>query len=577
MLIDNVFRMSSSIPTVTAFFDNTVVKSLFSFGNTFTSPIPPQSLSSSTFQGEIYAADDVVVDPSQIADVQIPTNVYIPPNRNRIILEVPGSGTGADIQQQINNAVAHGYAYGVIHVQAGLHAVGATIQLPKDLPLMLIGDDSFLSKLGSVSNSSDPLIESWNPDSVIKDIHLDGGSGVRPEGIRLHVYDQPGSHVLIDQAQLQGGNDIAVNFDGLEHANVEMFSAYTQGAITGVRLTGGVYRNAGVGTTGTTNFYNGSLQSSATSTSFDVSAHGKFLVQDNWHDAGESGPRNFTLSGSGTVTEQVGEVATTASQPFEIDNFDGKISLIGLQFNGGFRLQPGSSKTQLLNLGLDGQDPNYQPASNANLEVHNVLNAYYSQGGHQLQPSDQPDALWMRSMLAQTRSEYPVRRQAMGSGLYGGHRTRVERVQVKNTTQALHMIPASVSSGMGYAFTNGSGLITGFPADQTNECGAPGPAREVPLAFFKAVQNDEGDFSFTDPTGNFALGVITYAIGNQSLMMVPTGSGYEQRWRVESLGDGRMALWNRALNTALSRTPGQCLSLAPSAESDSSKWVMGAK
>ena len=53
------------------------------------------------------------------------------------------------------------------------------------------------------------------------------------------VADQPNTQVIVDQAELQYNSTYGVNFDGLEHATAELFSTYTNGTNTGVKVTGG--------------------------------------------------------------------------------------------------------------------------------------------------------------------------------------------------------------------------------------------------------------------------------------------------------------------------------------------------
>lgn len=101
------------------------------------------------------------------------------------------------------------------------------------------------------------------------------------------------------------------------------------------------------------------------------------MVQDNWHDYGATSSRNFVLSGSGVVTEQAGAVYMSSTTPFEISDFDGKVSLIGLMFSGVFTTHPGTGSTRLLALGLDGGDAGYELKSSSNLVVANVLNQYF--------------------------------------------------------------------------------------------------------------------------------------------------------------------------------------------------------
>ena len=218
MLIDNIFRMeATNQPTISAFYDSSVQKSLFTLGNTYTSALPPMS-GNDPFQGEIYSVDDLVVSPSSIPDAAVPTNVYVPPNNQRQIFEVSSAGTGSEIQSQIDAAYNSGVANAVIHIPAGVHHIGSTLELPKSASITLMGDDSRLSVLLWDGVAGGSVINIPNADATIKNLRIDLGRGGRTDGIRVNVQDQPTSQVLVDQALLQGGNDISVDFDGLEHS-----------------------------------------------------------------------------------------------------------------------------------------------------------------------------------------------------------------------------------------------------------------------------------------------------------------------------------------------------------------------
>ncbi len=572
MVIDNVVRMKNqSLPAIQGFFDNTVTKSLFTFGNTFTTNIAPRSDGAPAFQGTIRSYDDAIVDPSQIADVAIPANVYVPPNLHRPIFDVPTNATGDAIQAQINAAAKGGSTNAVIHLPAGTYRLASTLTLPQGTELQLVGDDSDSTVLQWDGKTGGAALDLESDTVSVRDIRLNMGSGQVVDGIRIPVQDQPTTQVIVDQAQLQGGNAYSVNFDGVEHATTELFSAYTQGSATGVSVTGGPFRKSKLASLGVTNFYTGSLQSEGSATSFSVSLGGKFMVQDNWHDGGATSPRNFVLSGSGTVTEQSGSVYMNSNQPFEIDDFDGKVSLIGLMFSGGFLMKPGQGSTQLLTLGMDGIDPNYLPQNSGNLIVNNLLDEYYGPGvaGRQITSQDSPDPQWLRGMLAQTRSEYPVQRLPM---IGGGSRKRLARVEVFGFASALHILPSIAPNLLYYTLASAGETLTNGPAG-TGQCSTA--SRNVPSnpVAWKLVDGGDGDYILADSTGTNALGIVG---GGTALGMSVLNSQYSQRWIVQDLGDGQRSFKNRATGGALAWVPGTCPQLAVDATSDSAKWTLAA-
>ena len=366
MLIDNVVRQRDpTTPTVLGTWDPTAVKALFSMGNTWSPNTGPLGQQGSAFQGTIVTYDDSVTDPSLIPDITVPTAVYHPPNYHRQVFEVAGF-SNADVQSAVRAALGSQQANPVVHFAFGSYATSEPIALPNGSEIQLVGDDITSTIINSAVSAGGQAVLIGTSNVSIGNLKFHMVHAGAADGIDLRVIDQPSTQVTMDQIMLQSGNSYSVNFDGVEHLTAEMFNTYTQASRTGVNVRGGSFQAMKRATLGVTNFYTGSLQSQGTATSFDVSQGGKFMVQDNWHDGGATSPHNFTLSGSGTVTEQVGAVGMS-SDPFLIGDFDGTVSLIGLRFGGGFQITPGPNHTNLLNLGLVGPSLNISTRINREL------------------------------------------------------------------------------------------------------------------------------------------------------------------------------------------------------------------
>jgi hypothetical protein len=561
MLIDNVIRMSdSSVSAVVGNWDFTALKDLFSFGNIYTPNPGPTTYGGSVWQGTIDAYDDSIATPASIPDVSIPANVYIPPNLHRIIFDVK-SFSGSAIQEAINQAVASGQSNPVVHLPFGLYQVSQTITIPSESTVQLLGDDSNATVLQGTIGLNGPVLDIATSNAAVRNLGVTGNQA--DDGIVFSIADQPSTQIIVDEAELQSNNAYSVNFDGVEHATAELFSTYTLGSTTGVNVTGGPFRRAKEGTLGVTNHYTGSLQSMAGATSFSVTSNGKYMVQDNWHDAGGTGPYNFILSGSGTVTEQSGTVYTNSAQPFDIGNFDGKISLIGLQFQGGFLTAPGQNHTNLFNLGLTGSTQTYLPSSDGNLVVNNLLNSYYYWGGGHIPQQDNPDVQWLRGMLAQSRVEYPIERKPVVSG---AHRIRLNRVFVQNTLSALHIVPLTPSSGLYYSIKNGNSNLTALSETCVTSGGPSGAATQWILS-----PAGDGDFQILSVSLDEVLAVSPE--GSAIALQKPTAA-YSQRWLVQNAGDGTFSLKNRATDHLLgsSRDGNGCLGTASGGAQISSSW-----
>jgi hypothetical protein len=572
MVIDNVIRMqSASLSALGIYHDPNSPKAIFSFGNTYTNALPPAVYAGPTYPyGQLVSYDDSVANPGDIPKVTIPGNVYIPPNLHHAVFEVPPNATGADIQLAINTAVASGVPGAVIHIPFGRYAVNKTILIPAGSNLELIGDDTSKTELYWNGAVAGPVLQIPTSNVSVKYLQVTGGS----DGIRLSLADQPNTQVIIDEAQLQDSNSVSVDFDGMENATFDLLSTYTMGSVTGLNVKGAAYRAAGEGTVGSTNLYSGSMQSETPSTSFNISAGGKYMVQDDWHDGGETGPRNFVLSGFGTLTEQSGAINNTSS-PFEIDNFQGNVALIGLGGALGFVLHPGTSETSLLNLGLDNiGGESFLPQSIGTVLVQNILNSYYDgDGGHQIPTVDAPQAQWMRGMLAQTRTEYPVQRLPM---VEGGNRIRLGRVLIASTTTALHMVPDNPLSALYYTITSNNMHLGAETADNSSCNGAAMTLTMMPTDQWGLADAGDGDYLLLPLATEEVLGVGSVNGATPQLELESLNYNYEQRWLVTKIGDGRVQFVNRATGDALSVTANGCGGLATDLSEEATKWTLTA-
>ena len=568
MLIDNVVRQRDpTIPTVLGTWDPTAVKALFSMGNTWSPNTGPLGQQGSAFQGTIVTYDDSVTDPSLIPDITVPTAVYHPPNYHRQVFEVAGA-SNADVQNAVRAALASQQANPVVHFAFGSYATSEPIALPNRSEIQLVGDDITSTIINSAVSAGDQAVLIGTSNVSIGNLKFRMVHAGAADGIDLRVIDQPSTQVTMDQVMLQSGNTYSVNFDGVEHLTAEMFNTYTQASRTGVNVRGGSFQAMKRATLGITNFYTGSLQSEGTATSFDVSQGGKFMVQDNWHDGGATSPHNFNLSGSGTVTEQVGAVGMS-SDPFLIGDFDGTVSLIGLRFGGGFQITPGSSHTNLLNLGLVGPSLTFLPKSTANFFVQNVENSYWDGPSGHLPDTDAPDPQWMRKMLAQTRSEYPVQRLSMAAG---GSRIRFSRVAVENALSGIHLTSVDPPTDGSFELTNaGSSLAanTACPSLVPSQDGGPETRWDL-------IASGEGDFQLASHTSTDVLTVVTNEDGPLGLSLAPPTGSYSQRWIMGNRGTGSFKIENRATGAFVNAgsTSSECIGVSTDDQAPETAWTI---
>ena len=570
LMIDNVFR--TTMPVITAFDNSTLTPSVaLLFGNLYsvTSPIGP-------FAGQVDEFDDSVADASSIMTPTIPDMVHTPPLITRQVFEVAPGSSDVEIQAALDSAAASNSVRPVVHLPVGTYAIAKSLSIPQGSDIQLLGDEiasTILSWVGaptgavlkvpSTTKIADLTITNQNWQQLTLEQPLDG--------IWVNLTDQPATRLLADQLLLQGGNLRSVLSDKVEHATINLSSVYTQGSVTGIAATGGVFRLNKEATLGRVDYVSGSIQSQPSSTSLDVSDYGSLVVQDNWHDSNGTGPLNFNLIGNGRITEQGGSVYTTSATPFKLNNFQGEVTLMGLLVNGGFSVSGATTQTNLLALGLAGTNASFQPTSIQAGTVGSFLNGYYNMGYQQLTPSVQvPDVKWLRRMLGQVRAETTV---SAGSNP-GSDVMRLKRIQVLNMTNAVHISPKQQASELAFSITNGE---EGLSAP-SNGCVSVG-AKSAQAASWILQPGGEGDFLLAQKgaPGSFA-GVTVSRDGGWTIQMGPLTADYSQHWNTQTDPQGFVLFYNRGTGQLLSgNSDNGCVGLSAKAPTSAEEWTVTAQ
>jgi hypothetical protein len=220
-------------------------------------------------------------------------------------------------------------------------------------------------------------------------------------------------------------------------------------------------------------------------------------------------------------------------------------------------------------LGLVGNNQTYLPTSQNNVVVNNILDGFYvdNVGGGHISQQDSPDVQWLRGMLAQTRSEYPIQRKPLADKAY---RIRVSRVEVQNAVSGIHIVPDSPLTGLYYTFSVADGELTGTQGNCATTKGNSGTAAQWIL-----LPAGDGDYQVLSAATNEVLGLSN---GGATAILEPIVGTYDQRWLIRSVGDGRFNLRNRAtgqLLSSLSDSNG-CVDLVSSGTSENTEWLFTA-
>jgi hypothetical protein len=567
MLIDNVFRTQDINGPVVFGFDNSATRPVAtSFGNIYTTSQPL-----SQFWGTALSYDDTTVDPDSVPTPSIPSNVYLPTRQNRAVFEVRGNDDVA-IQAAINAAAASGTVKPIVHLPSGVYLINKTITLPVNSDIQLVGDEiDSTALLRMFSGDSGPMVSIPSISASVSNLTLNASTDPgRGDGLLIQMPDQPSSRIVGDQLLLQGENATSVSVDGIEQSTIDFSSLYTMGTIAGIAVSGGPSRSSGEATLGRVDYLSGSIQSQGQGVSLSVTQHGRLLVQDNWHDADASGPYNFQLTDSGTLTEQEGGVFAGPT-PFVVNNFSGDVTLLGMQFKGGFDISATTNKANVLIMGMaEESGPFVAPQSSSLVTVANILDGAYNWGYAQ-SPSDPVDIAWLRRMFGQVRSETAVPLAGVASPI-----THLNRTQVLNVGTALHLMPSTQLLGHYLTVQNSrEGLLT-----NGGSCIYTAAASEDdPTTHWMLAEGGEGDFMLVpadQQEGNGAASAVRDSGGSWVVSVEPLTPDYQQHWNVQLQADGLFRLINRGTGLALGAgsTTNPCATVTNQLGGSAAEWAI---
>ena len=167
-----------------------------------------------------------------------------------------------------------------------------------------------------------------------------------------------------------------------------------------------------------------------------------------------------------------------------------------------------------------------------------MLDSYYDRsGGNHIAEQEIPDPQWLRTMLSQTRVEYPIQRLPIA---LGANRIRITRIAIRNAISALHAVPDQPSKGLYYDVSNEGGYLTRGNAESgciSSSANSSGTAESKWIL----LPAGDGDFQMAAVGVDEVLGAIRNSDGSYGLTMEAVSKGYDQRWLIRNVGDGRFS------------------------------------
>ncbi|HWE51639.1 MAG TPA: hypothetical protein VG273_17735 [Bryobacteraceae bacterium] len=408
---------------------------MLSVGNVFTTHNPL------VVKGRNITLDDRIADSLDLKEPALPGT---PRNFHRAVFEVPKKAGAAEIQAAIDNAVRSKTTRPVVHFAEGSYQIRATLEVPPNSDLQLVGDGNSVTRLNWVGRDAGPVIHVAGPTKVIfRELSISGSGAA--DGIVIDGIDQETSRVHMQQVQIGSTTVAGLLVDGLDYTNVDLRNIGHASTAKGsaIKVVGGKLAAAGHARTGRTNLFSGA--SSNNVLSYELSNGGRLLVRDIWYESNP--PTGFLrLTGNGQFTMHGSRVAlpprhTPAAA--DLTDFHGSATFLNLQFDDRIVTGGDGANSRVLAMGLEGglNLPGFLLNNSSPAARALVLNSRdFTAGGSSVKVPDQgtADPAFLREMLAQTRAEQPGIIDKLPAGVSDA---RLYRVWVQNATVGIHLKP----------------------------------------------------------------------------------------------------------------------------------------
>jgi hypothetical protein len=429
LLLDNVFKSQAEVAVGVRY-----VAGFVSMGNTFTARNPVRG------QRSPRSVDDRVVEYGSVS-AKLPSMPATPVRRGAVFEVAVGSNAEA-IQKAIDTycSIKGQGRRPVIHLPAGTYSIGRTLTIPARNDVQLVGD-GVATILQWTGEENGVVLRMQGPArATLRDLTINGNK--TGTGLVVENCDQVGARVLMDQANVRGGQEVGLLIDRLQHADVSILNFNHADQVLGVKVVGAAATATNDLSSGRAVIFCGA--SSNNELSYEVVNGARLLVRDTWYETGEF-PRFLRCEGGGEFTLHGANVATVyrAHVPMiEVNDFHGKLSFLNTIF--GTRdtqvaVHGDGRETKAIVIAL-GNRSDFLANESPNARVALVESFRYWLGGRALPVSHRgtADDAFLREMLAQTRREQfrsldPVAPDATDLRTY--------RLSVENTRSGIRLSP----------------------------------------------------------------------------------------------------------------------------------------
>jgi hypothetical protein len=432
--IDNVIRSNASVssgPVINGYNNN--FTTLFSMGNTFTATSPVSAT------GHLHSINDQIVSRGMV-NPSPPPLPGTPPNNGRQIFEVTAGSSASQIQSAINSAASAG-SRAVVHIQPGNYSINATLTLPANSDIQIIGD-GYNSHLSWSGGAGGPVLRLNGPSKVVlREFSIWANNNA--EGIEINAADETGGRIWMEQANL-GSSQTNLFVDALDRTSVELhdfnhvYTNQVSGGGTSVIVTGGPSAAAGTWLGGNTTIFSGATAGNVLDCDVSAGAHLNYIGV--WHDGGAgNGTCRFT-GPYGQFTYANGVNYQSTSPTLNLNNVQATAALLGVFFNSASVSVSGDGTGgRVLGLGLVGPTASFfSNSSSAGMQL--LTSQTMSPPGPGTATSQigetSLDANFLAAALNEYRSTLSTTPGSSGAGITN---VQAYRVTVSNATRGMHL------------------------------------------------------------------------------------------------------------------------------------------
>jgi hypothetical protein len=412
-LLDNIIRSrdGQAGPVIQSMGD------LLTVGNIFT-----VSQAVSTTEKWI-AIEDVVqsrtgVNPSE------PLLQATPRKQSRKVFELLPGWVDGQFQKTIDSAAAYAGQRPVIHLRPGPYSITKPVVIPAGSDIQLIGDgyDARLDWRGAAGG--DVLRLEGADKVVLEEFTINGNYNARGNGLVIRHSDQGGKQVFMEGVTVWSALEGSLLMQDFTNSQAELHNFnHSDSPVASVQVSKSKLA-----------IFAGSSSNNALS--YQLTSGGSLMVQDIWYESGNQ--KNFVqLTGAGNFTLNGAKVyaSSTPDTPVNIDNFNGKVTFLGVDMNGKFTVKGTGTHTSALALGMQFGTQNAYSNSSASAKAAMLNSRIYSGGSYPLSNIGAIDAAFIKSMLSEIRSWRPAYKTS--SGLL------VHRLNIGHTKKGIQLLPAS--------------------------------------------------------------------------------------------------------------------------------------